>query len=342
MGNGWVGKRGALIFKEREKYGLAGVKRADFGQGSTSAIDQGYFMSIQVRRWGFQVWLGLALMLPGVMAQAPVKWLSALPKPQEKLTVERAPGLYAPEEVAEARRNGIPGIPHLEWKIRSRGYPIGGGKAGREFFYIEVETGDLAPDYLLVFTVAGHVEEKDVLVRDTQGGQPGVVGIDLAKNMFTLAESDLVTIMLPTDFPETVAKAPIVYTVSTKKGEFGITLTPEMLQPVLAAVAEHNPWAARVEARQKLQHKLDDFRTGYVDKHPELSPEIKRAILQGKLAIGMPAAGVLLARGTATSKESDTSAAGTVEAWTYDLGGGKTETVYLENDVVTHWTQRQR
>ena len=95
-----------------------------------------------------------------------------------------------------------------------------------------------------------------------------------------------------------------------------------------------------------VQEDIGKRRRNYIDKHPELSQKIKKAILYGDVLIGMNTEQVIASRGRPHKISKTTTRFGVHEQWimyfsggprSYDLKGQEYGYIYLENGKVTSW-----
>ena len=90
---------------------------------------------------------------------------------------------------------------------------------------------------------------------------------------------------------------------------------------------------------------VKSFKEEYLENNPDLSPEIKKAILNGNVLIGMTRDQVRASRGTPHKINKRTSAYGITEQWVMhsanprydDLKGKEYGYIYFENGRVTSW-----
>ena len=95
-----------------------------------------------------------------------------------------------------------------------------------------------------------------------------------------------------------------------------------------------------------VQKNIEKRRKNYVDKHPELSQKIKKAILAGDVLIGMNSEQVIASRGRPHEINKTTTKFGINEQWvmyfsggpgSYDIKGKEYGYIYLEDGKVTSW-----
>ena len=87
--------------------------------------------------------------------------------------------------------------------------------------------------------------------------------------------------------------------------------------------------------RQELQQKLDVIAHTYVDKYS--TDEVKNAISEGKLLIGMVTFEVAAVKGHPKDINKTTGAWGVHEQWVYDNGRYNEMYLYFENNILTSW-----
>jgi len=91
-----------------------------------------------------------------------------------------------------------------------------------------------------------------------------------------------------------------------------------------------------LEFEKRIAHDTEERET-YVSKHPDLSENIKNAILNCRLCIGMTKDEVYLCWGTPSDTNRTVSASGTHEQLVYKKRGY----VYMENGILTSWQESE-
>jgi len=97
-----------------------------------------------------------------------------------------------------------------------------------------------------------------------------------------------------------------------------------------------------------IQNDIENRRKNYVKKHPELSPKIKKAILNGNILIGMTGEQVRASRGRPYKINKTTTASKIHEQWIMHPSGYKPGSfeadkdkeygyIYFDNGKVTGW-----
>jgi hypothetical protein len=95
----------------------------------------------------------------------------------------------------------------------------------------------------------------------------------------------------------------------------------------------------RDQATAEQQQKKDDTtrRVQYLVDHPDLSPEIKKAIVHGDVLAGMTESDVRASIGEPDEISSTEVAHGTDEQWYYKTGPLANEHLYFDGGTLTTW-----
>jgi hypothetical protein len=79
------------------------------------------------------------------------------------------------------------------------------------------------------------------------------------------------------------------------------------------------------------------FRTKYCDNHPDLQENVRKAILEGRIIIGMTKEQVRAACGTPMNRKKGENDSGNSEIWFYGYGE---EAIHFSDSVVVEITSR--